>query len=135
MSCKARWNWNMLPSVNGPESDSIWIPSWLPGRCVKVKASSDICRRVYRNTRVSFYDNPVKRIGPDQGLHLCEGGCFVSRDSCVFRDAHHGEDLFEVRRQAKDADGAMAGRALLDQHLDDDRNARRIDVIDPAKVE
>src|SRR6185437_16523631 len=89
--------------------------------------------------RASFYDNRVKTKFacpcPERGLlHLCERGGFVRRDSCVLGNPHHGEHLLEVWCQAEDANSAMTCRPLLYQHLDDDRNAGRVNVVDAAEV-
>ena len=50
------------------------------------------------------------------------------KESGVLGDAHHGEDLGEVRRKPEGVD-LLAGVRGLDQHLNHQRDAARVDVI------
>jgi len=52
----------------------------------------------------------------------------------VLGDADHGEDFGEVRRQAERID-LLRGVCGLDQHLDHERDAARIDVIHFCKIQ
>src|SRR5579864_5925431 len=87
----------------------------------------------------SFCDDLVKPVAHSIGRvtpsHLRESGRFVRRDSGIFRNPDHGEDLLEVWRQPEDSNGAMARGALLDEHLDDDRDTGGIDVINATEVQ
>ena len=64
-----------------------------------------------------------------------KGRGFIAVHGCVFIDAHHRKDFLEVSAQAKDADGTRSRLAGFEQYLDDDGDARRVDVIDAGEVQ
>jgi hypothetical protein len=61
-------------------------------------------------------------------------GGFVLIQAGVFCDSHHGKDFLEVGREAEGGD-SLAVFVGLHQHLNDERDAAGVDVVDFGEVE
>ena len=62
-------------------------------------------------------------------------GCLLIRvEFRVFCDSHHGEDLLEVRGEAKGLD-RLAAFVCRDHHLDHEGDAAGVEVFDLGEVE